>query len=735
MLMEVVLPKRKLNLLSVNVFIVLALWLSLFVCSLLKNPGVAVISVLAAKAEFGVQLLTAWVLLAIYKTRVQPIEKKTLLWLFTLNVWLLGVDVCYYIAAYYDRSLLQNLSVFDFFLYYTPCIAYCGFMIVFISKVLLRNVLNRKTFIKAVLGLLVMNAVTMALFLSSIHYAFDVVSWQTISQIIFLSAQLILFDFAILSLMYAESAPAKWFLSGLLVLVGGDFFLTYSYLSQTTHLYSYGELLWLLAVIFIYISTVSIEQNESYSINEWFRKNSAIKSQLTFSTFMIASSCFLLFFVLAYAFSIIDKAVFLGLPLFIIIYSVMVVILSLYIGSTFEAPFKKLKNNITLLMGSDANAKLDANFSIDEFIVLQDFFVQMFKLNDEKNVMTQRLNQIATDAAHDIRSPIAVLNTCLEYVPFIPEDDRSLMRIATCRINAIANTLLNEFREQSRQKSIVSDVRLVPLVCLLHIVLREKKAQFSAEEVTINLDLKQTDLSYFAMINLEEMKRVLSNLINNSVESLVDNRGAIYIHLNGDERTVTITVEDNGCGIAEQDQERVLQRGVSLKENGTGLGLYHAKKTIESWQGIFSLNSVENEGTRITLQLPRQPTPSWFIHEIQLSLSTPIAILDDDVSVHRAWQLKMGAVSKDLVLSFFTEPQDFLGWAKQKTDFFLLTDYNLGNSMLNGLDIIEKLALEKKAILSTGQYDQVEIINRCLQLGCYLLPKNLMYYVSVSVYG
>ena len=52
-----------------------------------------------------------------------------------------------------------------------------------------------------------------------------------------------------------------------------------------------------------------------------------------------------------------------------------------------------------------------------------------------------------------------------------------------------------------------------------------------------------------------------------------------------------------------------------------------------------------------------------------------------------------------------------------------------------GLDIIEKLALEKKAILSTGQYDQVEIINRCLQLGCYLLPKNLMYYVSVSVYG
>jgi FixJ family two-component response regulator len=134
------------------------------------------------------------------------------------------------------------------------------------------------------------------------------------------------------------------------------------------------------------------------------------------------------------------------------------------------------------------------------------------------------------------------------------------------------------------------------------------------------------------------------------------------------------------------------------------------------------------------VQLPRQPTPSWFIHKIQLSLSTPIAILDDDVSVHRAWQLKLADISKDLALNFFTEPRVFLDWAEQQTDFVLLTDYKL-NNILNGLDIIERLSLKKKAILSTGQYDQHEVINRCQQLGCYLLPKNLMYYVSVSIYG
>ena len=491
MLVEVSFPKRNLNLVSISVFAALAFWGALFICSLLKRADVATISVLAAKIEFGIQFFTVWLLWRIYKTRQTVEEKSTLLWLLILNVWLLFADICFYAVLYLDGILLKNLSFMDFLLCYVPAIVYCGFMITSISRILLRNVLSRKNFIKSVSALLIMNVVTMTLFLSSIHYAFAMMSWQTISQIILLSAQLILFDFAILSLMYADSAPAKWFLSGVLVLGGSDFFFTYSYMSQTIHLYSYGELLWLLALILLYISAVSMRKNESYNINSWFRKHSTIKSQLTFSTFIIASSCFLLFFVLAYVFSIIDKTVFLGLPLFIIIYSVMVVILSLCVGAAFEVPFKRLKNNIFLLMENDVNAKLDANFSIDEFTVLQEFFVKMFKLNNEKNIMTQRLNQIATDAAHDIRSPIAVLNTCLEYVPAIPEQDRSLMRMATCRINAIANSLLNEFREQSRQESSVSDVRLVSLVSLLHSILREKKAQFSAEAVNINLDLKR----------------------------------------------------------------------------------------------------------------------------------------------------------------------------------------------------------------------------------------------------
>ncbi len=411
----------------------------------------------------------------------------------------------------------------------------------------------------------------------------------------------------------------------------------------------------------------------------------------------------------------------------------MVVVLSLYIGAAFEAPFKKLKRNIALLTRDGTDAKLDENFSIDEFILLQNFFVKMFRINDEKNKMTKRLNQIATEAAHDIRSPIAVLNTCLEYVACIPEKDRSLMRTATYRINAIANSLLNEFKEQTQKEATVDNTRLVFLVSLLHSIVREKKAQFAAESVDIHLELKERDLSYFASINADEMKRVLSNLINNAVESFKNESGIVQVTLGGDAKDIIITVEDNGCGIAVQDQQRIFERGVSLKENGTGLGLHHAKTTIESWQGSIRLDSVENEGTCLTLTLPRQQTPSWFVKEIKLSLSIPIAILDDEVAVHKAWQLKLADIAPELMLNFFTDPRDFLNWAEQQKDFFLLTDHNLSNRMLSGLDVIEKLQLKKRAILSSSHYDQEEVIARCQRLGCYLLPKHLMYYIPISI--
>ena len=70
--------------------------------------------------------------------------------------------------------------------------------------------------------------------------------------------------------------------------------------------------------------------------------------------------------------------------------------------------------------------------------------------NDEKNSTVLRLNHLIANAAHDMRSPIGILNAYLEYIPSLSEQDRSLMRTAICHINTIVDTLLNEIKMQPK---------------------------------------------------------------------------------------------------------------------------------------------------------------------------------------------------------------------------------------------------------------------------------------------
>ena len=75
-----------------------------------------------------------------------------------------------------------------------------------------------------------------------------------------------------------------------------------------------------------------------------------IQSRIALWTFCISSLGFLSFFVIAYALSIVDKSIFVALPLFVMMYSVIAVVLSIFIGKNFEAPFKNIEHNIEVLM-------------------------------------------------------------------------------------------------------------------------------------------------------------------------------------------------------------------------------------------------------------------------------------------------------------------------------------------------------------------------------------------------
>ncbi len=356
----------------------------------------------------------------------------------------------------------------------------------------------------------------------------------------------------------------------------------------------------------------------------------------------------------------------------------------------------------------------------------------------ELKTLQQKLeasHQNALQVAHDIRSPLAALNTCLKYVTEIPEKYRVMMRNAANSINDIANNLLTQHRKKDAADKTGGGIRIWLLAPLLESMVSQKRLALEGRALQIETEISTAGFSAFAKCDATEMKRLLSNLMNNALEAFpAGQAGVITLSLDVKDHSVVLTVKDNGCGIPADKIEEVMKPGVSLKAEGNGLGLPHAKKTVENWGGKLTLSSVLGQGSCIELKLSAADAPAWFVSSIEVSSQTPIGILDDDASVHDAWDQKLDAASPHLCLHHFRNSKDLMAWYRtQTTPVQIFSDYELIGDPLTGLQALEDLGCGENALLVTSHYEDPAIIERCQKLGIRLLPKNLLPHVLIHL--
>ncbi|USQ15559.1 hybrid sensor histidine kinase/response regulator (plasmid) [Legionella lytica] len=548
--------------------------------------------------------------------------------------------------------------------------------------------------------------------------------------------EFIIFDFAILCLIYSENIGISISLYGFITLISGDCFVNYSFLSQTSSLLIYGELLWLLGLIFILFGTVTILSNKNYVITNWFSRTNTIKNELAFWSFGTSILSFLLFFTIAYFFSAINKQLLLGLPLFVMMYSVIVVISSIIMGKRFEAPFKKLTDNVEALLAQNRKNDIDDNFTTQEFIFLQRFIVDAFEIKEQKERVQQAMINLTTQVAHDIRSPLAAINTVVSDVASIPENKRIMIRNAAKRINDIANNLLLQTKDNfSDLHDCNTDNNSFPelLFVVLDNIVSEKRYEYYKSNVSIVL--KGSDCSYncFSNINLGSFKRVLSNLINNSIEA-VNSQGSVVISLTCNDTAVEIIIEDNGCGIPPDILPKITEQGFSFnKKNGAGFGLSYAKQYLELIDGKMHIHSEKNIGTKIIISLNRCLPPSWFCDSLNIQKGFKIVVLDDDLSIHEAWDQRFSHISFVKIIHFYNVSELLQYEFELCKQVLYLVDYELLGDAKNGLDVIEELKLNDNAILVTSSFEDITIRTRCENIGVKIIPKSYVPYIEINL--
>jgi len=209
------------------------------------------------------------------------------------------------------------------------------------------------------------------------------------------------------------------------------------------------------------------------------------------------------------------------------------------------------------------------------------------------------IGQMAAAIGHEIRNPLSSLkgftqlqqernpNSNNYYPIMIQEIDR---------INSIVNDLMyiGKPREMNFEKTSIEEI----IAYTLSITQQQVKRQGVNVKTTIAEDLPPLDCDN------KQLKQVFLNLIKNALESMPEG-GSLIIQVKVlFERKMYISIQDEGCGITDENIPNLGEPFFTTKKDGTGLGLMVSSQIIKEHDGELIIESEIGKGTMVKIVLP-----------------------------------------------------------------------------------------------------------------------------------
>ncbi|MBN9662737.1 MAG: sensor histidine kinase [Acidobacteria bacterium] len=224
--------------------------------------------------------------------------------------------------------------------------------------------------------------------------------------------------------------------------------------------------------------------------------------------------------------------------------------------------------------------------------------------NFERLKRAERLyaaGQLSAGMAHEIRNPLASITgavgilkrghgsieNCRECLDIIEKETQRL------------NRLLTSFLDFARPRA--PKFQMVRLEDVFESVI--SLAHHAAGATTMELRQVIDEPLPEVRCDAEQIKQVLLNLIINSIQA-TSGPGAVELGARQADGFIRISVHDEGCGIPQQELDRMFDPFFTTKENGTGLGLAVAAKIIEQHGGNLTGANNPDRGMTFTIDLP-----------------------------------------------------------------------------------------------------------------------------------
>lgn len=295
----------------------------------------------------------------------------------------------------------------------------------------------------------------------------------------------------------------------------------------------------------------------------------------------------------------------------------------------------------------------------------RDYIDELKRVRQEAEQANIAKSEFLANMSHEIRTP---MNAVVGLSEIIMEESRGRKVYGyACDIRSAAQnllTIINDILDLSKAEA--GKVELVTEDYSIRAVVRDvvNMMEIAAFQRGLSM-LCEFDESMPSAYHGDSgrIKQILINIMNNAVK--FTKKGHVRISVGGrpteepDVELVSFRVEDTGCGIRQEDMEKIFEdfKQVDAKRNrgveGTGLGLSITKRLVRLMKGTIEVESIYGEGTTFIIQIPQRIVDRRSLSEVQdMPVQEPEVLKPFTVEDYRVLVVDDNLINRKVALGF-----------------------------------------------------------------------------------
>ncbi len=283
-------------------------------------------------------------------------------------------------------------------------------------------------------------------------------------------------------------------------------------------------------------------------------------------------------------------------------------------------------NELNKAMQNIAEGNLEYHLQVDGKGELGELYrnyeemrLRLKESTDEKFEHEKQNRELISNISHDLKTPITAVKGYVEGIMDGVADTPE-------KIDKYIRTIYNKANDMDRLINELTIYSGIDNNRIPYNFQRINVAEYfrdCVEEVGLDLESKNIKLNYEDLVaadtqviaDPEQIKRVINNIISNSVKYLGKADGQIDIRILDEVDSIRVEIEDNGKGIAAKDLPNIFERfyradaSRNSAQGGSGIGLSIVKKIIEDHGGYIWATSKEGEGTCMHFVMRKYEAP------------------------------------------------------------------------------------------------------------------------------